>query len=311
MRMLVVEGLGQLARYRPKLRGVFAPFQEVLAVDSALLRLHDALEPFYPSVWTHSMKASAKLGVVMNVVGQGAKTVKVTHGSQHDVHLVKAGRWMKGRLLLFDLGFYRATLFEQIDRFGGYFLCRMKKDANPTVLRSHRRMCPGGIKLKELQEQTTERLLDVEAEMSYLLRHPQRPFVTHHRIQWRCVLVYNDPLGQGHRYLTHMPPSMMKAEHFTAVYAARWEVELLFRELKCIYRIAHMPSGTKHITEPLLYAAVLTLLLSRRLYRPLVRRWTAPPARLPFDRCSRLFATVASDLLDLVLSRHDRHIRQQ
>lgn len=100
MRMLVVEGLGQLARYRPKLRGVFAPFQEVLAIDSALLRLHDALEPFYPSVWTHYMRASAKLGVVMNVVGRGAKTVKVTHGSQHDVHLVQAGPWMKGRLLL-------------------------------------------------------------------------------------------------------------------------------------------------------------------------------------------------------------------
>ena len=35
----------------------------------------------------------------------------------------------------------------------------------------------------------------------------------------------------------------MKAQHFTAVYAARWEVELLFRELKRTYRIKHMPSA--------------------------------------------------------------------
>src|SRR5262249_3081576 len=85
---------------------------------------------------------------------------------------------------------------------------------------------------------------------------------------------------------------------------------LVFANLKCIYRIEHMPSGNKHITETL-YAAVLTLLLSRRLSPPLVRRCTAPPARFPFARWSRLFATVASDLLDLVLSRHDRHHRQQ
>jgi hypothetical protein len=65
MRTLTFEALEQLGRKRPKMRSVFAPFREVLAVDSALVRLHDALEPHYPSVWTHYMKASAKLTVVM------------------------------------------------------------------------------------------------------------------------------------------------------------------------------------------------------------------------------------------------------
>ena len=62
MRTLALEALEQLAASRPKLRAVFAPFREVVAVDSALLRLHNALEPYYPSVWTHYMKALVKLG---------------------------------------------------------------------------------------------------------------------------------------------------------------------------------------------------------------------------------------------------------
>lgn len=147
MHKLLLEALAQLGRVQPKTRAVFAPFVEVLAVDAALLRLHNALESHYPSVFTHYMKASAKLGVVMNVIGRGAKTVKITHGSQHDTHLLQAGRWMKGRLLLFDLGFYQAALFQQINVHGGYFLSRMKACGNPTVLESHRRPCPSGIKL--------------------------------------------------------------------------------------------------------------------------------------------------------------------
>jgi hypothetical protein len=108
-----------------------------------------------------------------------------------------------------------------------------------------------------------------------------------------------------------MPPAMMKAEHFTAVYAARWEVELLFRELKCTYRIEQMPSANQHVTEALIYAGLLTLVLSRRLYRMLVKRWRLPPRRLPFDRRALLLATVAHDLLDVVLSRRDRAYRQR
>jgi len=311
VRTLTLEALGDLARCRPKLQGLFEPFVEVLAIDSALLRLHNALEPFYPSVFSHYMKASAKLCMVMNVVGRGAKTLELTHGSHHDVHLLHPGRWMKRRLLIFDLGFYRATLFQRIDRFGGFFLCRMKKDGNPTVLCSHRGRCPSGIKLLELQQRTRATILDVEGEMAYLLRHRNRPFVTNHTIRWRCVALYNRELGQWHRYVTNMPPSMMKAEHFGAVYAARWEVELLFRELKCTYRIEHMPSGNKHVTETLIYAALLTLLISRRLHRLLTRRWRLDRRRLTLDRWGHLVATVAADLLDIALSRHDREHRQR
>jgi IS4 transposase len=218
---------------------------------------------------------------------------------------------MKGRLLIFDLGFYRALLFREIDRHGGYFLCRMKKDGNPTVLSSYRGRCRNGIKLRTLQQQTDDTILDVEAEMVYQQRHKKRPFATNHTVQWRCVAVYNAQLGQWHRYVTNMPPAMMKAEHFTAVYAARWEVELLFRELKCSYRLEHLPSASQHVTETLIYAALLTLVLSRRLHRTLTRRWRVPDSRLPFDRWAVLVATLAHDLLDVALSRHDRTYRQR
>jgi len=305
MRTLSLEALQRQARMRPRLKGVFAPFVEVLAVDSSLLRLHHALEPFYPSVWRNHTKASAKLGVVINVIGRGAKTVAVTHGSRHDVHLLKAGPWVKGRLLIFDLGFYRATLFDEIRQQGGYFLCRMRKQSNPVIIRSHRREHRHlrGQKLKDAQHLVGPDTLDVEGEVGYIIKRQKHK---HYTVRFRFVTLYNEELGQWHRYVTNLPTTMMKARHFSSVYAARWEVELLFRELKSVYRIDQMPSGNRHVTETLIYAALLTLTLNRRLYRELIRRHKLDPQRLPLDRWTILFAAVADELLVLSLHRRER-----
>ncbi len=50
------------------------------------------------------MPASAKLHVVMNVVGRGPSSIQITHGSRHDLRLLRAGAWMRDKLLIFDLG---------------------------------------------------------------------------------------------------------------------------------------------------------------------------------------------------------------
>ena len=193
VRTLAIEALGTLARARPRLRSVLSPFVDVLAVDSALLRLHDALKPFYPSVWTHYMKASAKLTVVMNVVARGARTVRLAHGSRHDRHLLRAGPLMKGRLLLFDLGFYAAPLFLQIHRHGGYFLSRARKHANPTLVAAHRAAQRHlvGMKLRDALPLLGTDTLDVEVEMVYQRHHRRSPRVTSHHARFRFVAVYN------------------------------------------------------------------------------------------------------------------------
>jgi len=308
MRALAVGTVRQLAEHRPKLRAVFAPFIEVLAVDSSLLRLHDCLGDTYPSVWSNHTKAAIKLGAVVNVVNRGLKILTLTHGSRHDLHLLKPGAWMKGRLLVFDLAFYQTLLFKKIQHHGGYFLCRMKVSGNPIIIASHKPAHRNlvGRHLRDAQTQISGTVFDVLGSMTYMLRHKRRPFVTTHDVQWRCVGLYNAESDQWHRYVTNMPPQMMKAEHVSAVYAARWEVELLFRELKSIYRIGSMPSGNKHVTETLIYAALLSLSVSRALHQSMVHRYRLDPQRLPFDRWAVLLAHVAEQLLDIALSRRSR-----
>ena len=78
-------------------------------------------------------------------------------------------------------------------------------------------------------------------------------------------------------------------------------IELLFRELKSQYRIADMPSGKRHVVEALVYAAILTLLASRRLLAEVRRKLGNAAARVPAQRWSAIFAAVALELLVLMV----------
>lgn len=44
-----------------------------------------------------------------------------------DLPVLRASSWVAGRLLLFDLGYFRQRLSDAMERQGGYFLTRLKK----------------------------------------------------------------------------------------------------------------------------------------------------------------------------------------
>jgi IS4 transposase len=47
-------------------------------------------------------------------------------------------------------------------------------------------------------------------------------------------------------------------------YAQRWQIESLFKELKSHYRLDQLPSSNRHVVRALIWAAVLSLVVSRR-----------------------------------------------
>lgn len=316
LRQMLLDSLQKASESSVRSTGrVLKKFAEVLAIDSTLIRLHNALEPFYPSVWTHCMRASAKLCMVMNVVTRGAKTVKITAGSRHDIKTIAIGPWVKKKLLIFDLGYFQGTLFELIDKHDGFFLCRMRKQVNPLILESHR---PDGkrfvgMTLKEAKCEFTNDIVDFDVKMHYDHRRPRKPFRTRRYIRLRVIGVFNHDYHRYHFYITNLSVTKMKAEHIAAVYAARWEIELLFRELKSQYRIDQMPSKNRYVSEALIYSALLCLAVSRRLYSFIRNRFQLDYYRVNFDRWSILFSSICADLLDLLVGpkRYYRYLERR
>ena len=136
MRQLTAHALAQLSRGTSKLELALTAFTKVFIADGSLIRLSDALEAHYPSVWTNHTKASLKLHVIMNGATRTPEIVRIAPGSQHDLTLMSVGPFCNGKLLLFDLAYYQGKLFRKIIEHGGHFLCRVKKDANFRVVQA-------------------------------------------------------------------------------------------------------------------------------------------------------------------------------
>ena len=78
------------------------------------MRLCDVLEPWSPSVFTNHTKASAKVRVVMDARTRTPRSLELHPGIRHDVTILNVSPWVKGRLLVLDLGYYQGKLFTVI-----------------------------------------------------------------------------------------------------------------------------------------------------------------------------------------------------
>lgn len=291
-----------------RLSGVASAFVEVLAIDSSLVRVSDEMAGDWPSVWSNHTKASVKITAITNVVGRNLKHVRFSPGSRHDVHLLESGPWLKNRLIIFDLGFFKMQLFKEIDAAGGYFLSRLRKQSNPVVLKAHTKGLKrtAGMKLKEVQKLATGDVIDADASMSYVIKPLKH---LHCTAQFRVVALFNTRDQTWHRYVTNAPPEKLSAKHMTAIYASRWEVELLFKEFKSGYRLEDIVTANPAANLCLIYSSLLTMVISRRLHRVLRAARKLRHRSLPHDRWWQLFVTIARELLGICLARKGRQER--
>lgn len=305
LRAAFAQGLEKLSRCTQGAAAVLGEIRDVLCIDSTVIRLHDALAACWPACRTNHTQAAMKLHTVLNVRGVGPQRVKITSERVADGPALRAGEWVRGRLLLFDLGYFRYALFAAIAAHGGFFLTRLKDNANPILRRLNRQhrgraVAVEGFGLREIRSRLRRAVLDAEAEIHF----QRRKYAGRRRtatMPVRIVGLWDQTHGVYHWYITNLPVSKVRAEDIGKLYAARWTIELLFRELKSSYRLESIPSSKRHVVEAFVYASFLTLLASRALLLA-IRRWgNLAERRTPTERWARLFVSAACDLLALVL----------
>jgi len=208
----------------------------VIIADGTVLRLHEFLSEKYEA--RHEEQAGAKLHLLHNATDQTIERIDVTDEKTHDSTLFKTGSWLENRLVLFDLAYFKYRRFARIDENGGYFVSRLKQNANPVItaeLREWRgRAIPlEGKQLREVLDDLSRTYIDVEVEVGFKrgpyngTRSLDTPVPRRRRPQ------------RGRRRLPSVRDKSVEREFFSAdlaqIYRCRWEVELLFRELKTQY----------------------------------------------------------------------------
>ena len=307
---VVCQLLDRLTAPARALTGELAAFKEVLATDATVIRLHDFLANAFPGCRTNHSKAALKLHVVMTVNGSGPKSVKLTSERRNDGHVLRVGRWIEDRLLLFDLGYYRYQLFDCIRRNGGYFLTRLKANANPLIVAVHRAWRGASVplvgeRLQDVLNRLQREEIDVEIEVQFKRRSyaGQQSSATQ---RFRLVGLRNEETSQYHLYVTNLPADRFCPKEVSAIYRARWTVELLFKSLKSDFGLEQMPSASKNVVQALVYAAIVTWVVSRELMQAIKAMLRERGRRVTEGRWTRLMRTWATLLL-VVATSPPRH----
>lgn len=281
-----------------------ADLRDVFLTDSTVFKLHDMLRPVYRGCRRKNTPAAAKLHGVFSVTGKGKSTVALTAENVADIRKFVVGQWVRDALLLFDAGYFQYELFSQIKTLGGAFITRLKKKAKPRIVRVFQSLDGDaaqveGMNVHDAVKRLKGETLDAEVEVEFYPKKGRGPCRAV-RERFRVVGIYDADSEDYHLYITSLLPAQIPPSAVSAMYRARWEIELLFKELKSGYRINQISSGKQEIAETLIYAALLTLFTSRRLLRAFA---SGPRGRnVSATRWWRLFTVYAHEIL-LIITR--------
>jgi putative transposase len=272
-------------------------FKAVLALDTTVLKLHRRLAKHFRGFKSQGTEAMAKVHVVHNLGRHDLERMALTSGRVGDRRRVVTGPQLRGTLSLFDLGYFSYDLLRRIKRSGGSFLCRLLPGINPLVLKVRRghgaRIPAEGVRLEGLRME--DGVLDVDALFG----------VGRNARVYRLVGIWDVERERWSLYVTNLPPGEYAPEELLQLYRLRWEVELLFKELRSAYRLDEIPTRKPATARCLIYAALLSLLLGRVLTRITAARHDIHTRSLSPRRMAAMLGHHALDLGRALLD-HDR-----
>ncbi len=309
LKICVIHAIEQLALEQNRvLSEKLAKFKDVLIQDCTIIRLHRSLAKKWPAARSKTVAAGVKVGMLVSAVANCPKSVGIYAETTNELKTLRIGPWIKDRILLIDLGYYKHQLFVKIKENEGYFVSRLKGSADPFITDVYK-ICKGnsidvkGKYLSEVLPKLKRQVLDVEVEISFKRPNYNGKSKTRQDTErFRLVAVYNEEEEKYHVYLTNISKDDLSPEDVAKLYGARWDIELIFKELKSRYDLDVVNTKNPQIVEAYIWIAILTLFISRRIYN-IVRTHSRKEKMVRYTqlRWSTIFTENASDQLTLIL----------
>jgi len=288
-------------------------FKDIIVSDGTIIKLHEKLAAIFPGTRN---KAELKIHVASGITNN-TKTIALYSGKTAEVKTMRIGPWVRDNILLFDLGYFKYELFGKIMDNGGFFVSRLKDNSNPTIVSVlnvyEESACDlTDKKLKDILPQMKGKVLDIQVEISFkgkVKKDTNDTFKIYHprgsqpktKKYLRLVGIINQETGKYHFYLTNLAPEQLSAEDVALLYGARWSIELMFKELKSLYKLDVIKSGAPAVVESLVLVAMLTLIVSQCVLNHM--RLHAPEVSTRFTslRWGKLFFATAPAIMNHVL----------
>lgn len=201
-------------------------------------------------------KGGIKVHTVMNVDEKVPKMVWFTDASAHDHALLEKLELKKNTIYVFDKGYNDYKVFEKFTIHQTGFVTRIKDNAV----------------YMELEKQEIDN--DIHSgvqEDTYIELTVKHHSTADTKLVLRKITFYDRVLKRKFEFLTNLFD--MRPDLVAAIYKLRWQIELLFKQLKQNFPLKYFLGDNENAIKIQIYCALIVNLLATVVQKRLKRKW--------------------------------------
>ena len=255
---------------------------DICLVDSTSITLPAWASKFFPGTGS---AAAVKWHTCINVFSGMLLWNQITSGRTNDSKCFPDISNLIGKLVIFDLGYWNYGLLQHIENIGGFYLSRLRSDAEIII----KEIIQGGLSkkllgaslLKVFGYKNKGEIIEVYCD------HIGKELIT----RLRVIGFWNPIELRYHWYVTNLK---VVASAIYTLYRLRWQIELMFKGCKQSLRLADITSGDKNIIMSFLFGSLIAQLTSQTILRSCLSKLSEDKKfAISYQRISNVFVHIS------------------
>ena len=228
-------------------------------IDSTTITLFSNL--LFKGVGRHARTGKKKGGIKVHTVihaNEGVPSdIKFTSAATNDSFMLKPTTLSKGDIMAMDRAYVDYEKFEQLTQRGVIYVTKMKKNLKYTILSDTMYQSPDG-------------LMEVRIQNVELVKQKKGGETIHHKSR---IITYVDVKK---RKLISLLTNDMESdpEEIVAIYRQRWEIELLFKQMKQNFPLKYFYGESANAIKIQIWVTLIANLLLMVMQKGLTRKWS-------------------------------------
>jgi hypothetical protein len=201
-------------------------------------------------------KGGIKVHTQINLHEKVPKLIWFSAATTHDKQFLKYLQLEKGKIAVFDKGYNDYKTFDEFTQNDIFFVTRLKSNASYESVTEND--IPTYIDNGVIKDEII--CVDVKENGKYLKT-----------IELRKIAYWDDENKRCFEFITNLRG--MNAGHIALIYKKRWQIELLFKQLKQNFPLKYFLGDNENAIKIQIWCTLIVNLLLTVIHRKLKRKW--------------------------------------
>ena len=227
-------------------------------IDSTTISLFSNL--LFKGVGRHPKTGKKKGGIKVHTIihaNEGVPSdIKFTSAATNDSFMLKPSHLSKGDILAMDRAYIDYEKFEKLTQRGVIYVTKMKKSLKYQIT-------------SDVMYQTSNGLMEVRVQNVTFTKQTKDGFINHNA----RIITYADE--KKHKLISLLTNDMdSDPNEIIAIYRQRWEIELLFKQLKQNFPLKYFYGESANAIKIQIWVTLIANLLLMVMQKRLTRSWS-------------------------------------